>query len=88
MKNIDDLSKELSTASAVSRSDSPNGALGISIAETTQQRLQAEDFVKLTKSPDAMIEGLDELIDIDLDATTTDKDELRDKILKSKIPRL
>lgn len=85
---IKDLSSELSSASIISRSDSTNGALSISIAETAQQRLKAEDFIKLTRSQNKMIDGLEELIDIDLDATSTSKEELRNKILESKIPRL
>jgi len=35
------LARELSSASAISRSDSPNGALPISVAEATQQKLKA-----------------------------------------------
>lgn len=82
---LDDMSKELSNISSVSRCDSTNGALPVSVAEAIQQQLRAERFINTIKSDASYFTGLDGLIDTELDAFD---DNIRDKLLQSKIPRL
>lgn len=83
----------LNSASSVSRSDSPNGALQISVAECVQQRAKAEEFVAAAKRHDAAIFGIDKVVDIDVDPNNYDwsegiPKELRNVFMKSPIARL
>lgn len=87
MDNIDLIAQTLKASNVVSRADSVNGALAINSAEVVQQILKAEDFKKLATDPNCPIIGLDALVDIDLDATTMSRGELRSKLLQAKIPR-
>ena len=88
MDNIDAIVEVLKMSNAVSRVDSPNGALAISSAEVAQQILKAKDFIAVAKDPNCPIQGLDRLIDIELDVTQMDSEEGRNIILNSPIPRL
>ena len=88
MDNIDAIVEVLKMSNAVSRVDSPNGALAISSAEVAQQILKAKDFIAVAKDPNCPILGLDKLIDIELDVTQMDSEEGRKAILNSPIPRL
>jgi hypothetical protein len=85
---INKVAKELQSASAVSRCDSPNGALAVTVAEAMQQRLKAEEFVRAEKGADALIEGLGDIVDITIDEKDFNREDLRKKILNSPIPRL
>lgn len=97
MNNIDDLSQLLQMSNCISRCDSTNGALPISVAEVIQQRMKAQDFIekttrrnketgKLEALPSSPILGFEQLLDIDLDAIYDD--DIRNRILKSAVPRL
>lgn len=86
IKNINELSQTLQETTAVSRSDSPNGSLNIDVAGAVQQHLKAMDFIERASSPECPIKGLTEIVDIDLDAT--ESSDIRQEILKAKIPRL
>lgn len=88
MDNIDRIANVMKASNAISRVDSPNGALAISSPEVAQQILKAEDFAKLAKDPNCPVLGLDKLIDISLDASDMSKEEAREEILKAPIPRL
>lgn len=88
MKSIDKLSSSLSSVSKVSRSDSPNGSLAISVPEVIQQYFGSEDFIMNATAPDSPIKGLDKLVDVTLDAKDIDKEELREKIMSAPVPRL
>lgn len=88
MDNIDACVEIIKASNSVSRVDSPNGALAISSAEVAQQILKAQDFVALVTDPNCPIQGLDKLIDINLDVTDISREEAREAILKAPIPRL
>ena len=100
MDNINKAADMLSAVSCISRSDSSNGAMGISSAEVIQQRLKASDFIRDAKDPSSPILGLDALIDVDLDINdyTDEKGEInkkgfkfrayRNKIMNSPVPRM
>ena len=88
MDNIDTIVEIMKMSNAISRVDSPNGALAISSAEVAQQILKARDFIAVAKDPNCPIQGLDKLIDIELDVTQMDSEEGRRAILDSPIPRL
>lgn len=88
MDNIDTCVEILKASNSVSRVDSVNGALAISSAEVAQQVLKALDFIALVTDPNCPIQGLDKLIDINLDVTQMSREEAREAILKSPIPRL
>lgn len=88
MDNIDSTARMLQEANSVSRVDSPNGALAVNTAEVVQQILKAEDFMMKAISPECQIKGLDQIVNIYLDASTMTKEELRESMLGAKIPRL
>lgn len=88
MKAVGKLSSSLSGVSKVSRSDSPNGSLAISIPEAIQQYFGAVDFVDNATSPNSPIKGLEKLVDTKLDATNMSEEELREAIMNSPVPRL
>ena len=93
MKSIDKLSSSLSGVSKVSRSDSPNGSLAISVPEAIQQYFGAEDFIMNATAPDSPIKGLEKLVDTKLDGrdisrSRVAREELREKIMSAPVPRL
>lgn len=88
MKSIDTLSSSLSGVSKVSRSDSPNGSLAISVPEAIQQYFGSKDFITNAIAPNSPIKGLNKLVDVTLDAKDMDKEELREKIMSAPVPRL
>jgi hypothetical protein len=87
-QNIIALSKSLNSVSKVSRSDSTNGALEVSLPEVIRQYFGAQDFMADAKEEDSPVQGLDKIVDITLDATLMSKEALRYRILKAPIPRL
>lgn len=88
MSSVKKLSSTLSGVSKVSRSDSPNGSLPISIPEALQQHFAAVDFMTNATAPNSPIKGLDKLVDVNLDAKDMSREELREKIMNSPVPRL
>ena len=88
MSSVKALSSSLSGVSKVSRSDSPNGSLAISIPEALQQYFGAVDFMSNATAPDSPIKGLDKLVDVTLDAKDMSREELREKIMNAPVPRL
>lgn len=95
MQNIQNLSLLLNQSTDISRCDSPNGALAISTAEVTQQRMKAQAFINtvtkkvgdtLIANPSSPIQGFEQFIDIDLDATTDN--DIREKFLSKAVPRM
>lgn len=88
MDSVKKLSSSLSGVSKVSRSDSPNGSLAISIPEAIQQYFGAVDFMRKATAPDSPIKGLDKLVDTSLDAKDMTTEELREKIMNAPVPRL
>lgn len=88
MGSVNKLSSSLSGVSKVSRSDSPNGSLAISIPEALQQYFATVDFMANATAPDSPIKGLDKLVDVTLDAKDMSREELREKIMNSPVPRL
>lgn len=88
MDNIDATARTLQEANSVSRVDSPNGALAVSTTEVVQQLLKAEDFMMKAISPECEIQGLQEIVNIYLDANNLSKEDLRNAMLSAKIPRL
>lgn len=88
MSSVKALSSSLSGVSKVSRSDSPNGSLAISIPEALQQYFGAVDFMSNATAPDSPIKGLEKLVDTSLDAKDMPREELREKIMNAPVPRL
>lgn len=86
--NIDECARALQNAGCFSRSDSPNGALAISSAESIQQILRVRDFMEAAKTPTFPIQGFDKVIDIESSTNTSSYDELRDMFMDKPIPRL
>ena len=84
-QNIDAVARALNDSKAISKVDSPNNALPVSVAEVIQQKLAAEDFMKRANSKSYPVQGFQKFIDINLDALTDNN--YRDKILASPIPR-
>ena len=88
MDNIDETARALQKSSCFSRSDSPNGALSVVAAGAIQQLLLVEDFMEEASSPAYPIQGLPDVVDFKLDASSMSEDELRSKIMDKPIPRL
>ena len=87
--NIFTAAEVFKQVSAVSRVDSPNGALPVTAAEAVQQALKIDDLYREITSPDCPILGLERLIDPNLDANNFENlDELREELEKAPIPRL
>lgn len=88
MSSVKALSSSLSGVSKVSRSDSPNGSLPISVPEALQQYFGAVDFMNDATAPNSPIKGLEKLVDTSLDAKDMSREELREKIMNAPVPRL
>ena len=89
MYNIDTLSGQLREISKVSRSDSPNGALAVTLPEALQQYFIIQDFVDFSKNKaKCYINGLDQLINSDIDAANLSEDQFRREVLATPVPRL
>ena len=88
-KNLEKVAKDMTAMNPVLRSDSPNGALKSDFAEAIRQILILKDLKEnVLKDGDFSIKGFNELIDFDINATDMSRDELFDKFIKNKIPRL
>ena len=88
-KNLEKVAKDMTAMNPVLRSDSPNGALKSDFAEAIRQILILKDLKEnVLKDGNFSIKGFNELIDFDINATDMSRDELFDKFIKNKIPRL
>lgn len=91
MLNISEISEFTGEVTRNSRADSPNGALQNSIESAILQNERVGRLRKLAGSKDAVIKGLNSSwirpseILVDINAT---KDQLREKILESRMPKL
>ena len=90
MQNIDKLSDILNGVMCVSRADSPNGALEVTIPDVIRQIYKTRDYYDQVTQPNCPIKGLDKLVDIELDGIDQElpEEELREKLLEAPIPRL
>jgi hypothetical protein len=87
-ENLLDCANDLAKVSVFVRSDSPNGALAVLSSDVLVQLLKIENLKEDINSGRISIEGLEEIIDLDLTDTGISKDEFRDRILKSPLRRL
>lgn len=91
---IEGLAKDLDDAKCFGRSDSPNGAIGISTAEAIHRLLAVKTYMNRAKEGKLMIEGMDKVIDENLTMDShasegvTSEDYVRSEISKKPIPRL
>lgn len=89
MYKVNELAEILNSVSKVSRVDSPNGALAVTIPEVIQQYYAAVNFMRKASSPKCPIKNLDKLVNINLDAKNIeDIEDLRSAIMNSPVPRL
>lgn len=89
MKKINTLGNALNKTTAISRSDSVNGALKVSVPEVIQQEKAIRDFAEFART-DSPIKGLETLVNDTLGNSEDLKDlnDLRERILASPVPRL
>ena len=89
MKRIKALGDALNKTTAISRSDSVNGALKVSVPEVLQQEKAIRNFAYFAQN-DSPIKGLETLVDDTLGNSKDleDLNDLRERILASPVPRL
>lgn len=89
ISHIMELAKALNDSKAISKNDSPNSALPVSIAEIIQQRMSAEDFMLLAKQKTYPIQGFANFIDINASYPTDESqvDGFRENLLKAPVAR-
>ena len=88
MKNIADIAKTLNALTQISRADSPNGAIKPSIAGAKNQTYRVNNFLNKSKSKEFPLVGIESVIRNDYVTNSMDRDNLRDKFLKSGMPIL
>lgn len=86
MDNINTLADTLHQITAVTRSDSTNGALGVNIPTVIQQYFKAQDFMDFASDRNCPIQGMDKIINTSLEAVNNE--HIREQLMETPIPRL
>jgi hypothetical protein len=88
MINILSIANDLSTLTQISRADSPNGAIDISLAGAKVQVKKVEKYHKNSKNNYFTIYGIDEVISNNYISTDMSIEEIREKLRNSPMPML
>lgn len=88
MINILSIANDLSTLTQISRADSPNGAIDISLAGAKVQVKKVEKYHKNSKNNYFTLYGIDEVISNNYISTDMSIEEIREKLRNSPMPML
>ena len=88
MEHITQIAQDLSDLTHISRADSPNGAISISIAGAKNQAQKINLYTRRSKSRDFTLTGITDIMQNNYVTADMSKDQMREKLLKSKMPML
>ena len=88
MKHIAEIAQDLSDLTQISRADSPNGAISTSIAGARNQVQKVNLYTKRSKSKNFTLTGLEDIMKNEYITADMSTDQMREKLLKSGMPRL
>lgn len=88
MLNILKIANDLSALTQISRADSPNGAIDISLAGAKVQVKKVEKYHKNSENDSFTLYGIDNVITNDYISTNMDTVEIRERLRKSPMPML
>lgn len=86
--NIVEMAEPMGDLTRISRADSPNGAIDTSIAGATIQRQRVLKFALQSTQRDFPLLGTDDTMQMEYLKPDMSKDQMRDKLLKSRMPML
>lgn len=88
MQHIAAIAQDLSGLTKIARADSPNGAIDISIAGAKNQVQKVNLYARKAKSKRFTLTGLGDIMQNDYITADMSTDQMREKLLKSKMPML
>lgn len=88
MRNIVIIANDLSNLTQISRADSPNGAIDISLAGAKVQVKKVEKYHKNSKNESFTLYGIDDIITNNRISTNMSIDEIRETLRSSSMPML
>ena len=88
MEHIIKIAQDLSDLTHISRADSPNGAIEISIAGAKNQVQKVNLYTRRSKSKGFTLTGITDIMQNNYVTADMSVDQMREKLLKSKMPML
>ena len=88
MTKIVKMANDLSTLTQISRADSPNGAISISISGAKNQVQKVNNYVRNSKDDKFTLTGIEDIMKNEYVANDMGRDAIREKLLKSSMPML
>lgn len=88
MAKIVKMANDLSTLTQISRADSPNGAISISISGAKNQVQKVNNYVRNSKDDRFTLTGIEDIMKNEYVANDMGRDAIREKLLKSSMPML
>lgn len=88
MVHISQIAQDLSDLTQISRADSPNGAISTSIAGAKNQVQKVNLYARRAKSKRFTLTGLGDIMQNGYVTADMSTDQMREKLLKSKMPML
>ena len=88
MEHIQEIAQDLSDLTHIARADSPNGAIAISIAGVKNQIQEVNLYTTKSKSKGFTLTGITDIMKNNYITADMSKDQMRAKLLKSKMPML
>lgn len=88
MQHIATIAQDLSDLTQIARADSPNGAISTSIAGAKNQVQKVNLYARRAKSKRFTLTGLGDIMQNDYVTASMSTNQMREKLLKSKMPML
>ena len=88
MEHIAKIAQDLSDLTQIARADSPNGAISTSIAGAKNQAQKVNLYARRSKSKGFTLTGITDIMQNDYITANMSTDQMREKLLKSKMPML
>ena len=88
MTKIVKMADDLSTLTQISRADSPNGAISISISGAKNQVQKVNNYVRNSKGDRFTLTGIEDIMKNEYVTSDMSKDAMREKLLGSTMPML
>ena len=88
MEHIAKIAQDLSDLTQIARADSPNGAISTSIAGAKNQAQKVNLYARRSKSKGFTLTGITDIMQNDYITADMSTDQMREKLLKSKMPML
>lgn len=88
MHSIIKIAQDLSDLTQISRADSPNGAINTSIAGAKVQTQKVNVYIKKSKLKTFTLAGITDIMQNNFITVDMSVDQMREKLLKSKMPML